>query len=199
MRHDASPSSHQRGASPSAPSPGTFPLPWCLLADTLEIPGTLLVLARRFEKLERWRVGHTRALEEHMGDVERWSARDGVSGRKMMGRARKGRRRESGRGMRKAKKHRRSRPSAPSSTRVCPRWGGRWYERCQSPALEPHHLRTPAGVGVKNGVRSRGEVGWSGVRGSEVHNYNNSAYTSPSSPVGTGRGVTSAESGARLP
>ncbi|KAH7926902.1 hypothetical protein BV22DRAFT_980558, partial [Leucogyrophana mollusca] len=41
-------------------------------AGTLDVPGTLLVLARRFEKLERWSVGHTRALEERMGDVERW-------------------------------------------------------------------------------------------------------------------------------
>jgi hypothetical protein len=39
---------------------------------TLDIPGTLLVIARRFEKLEKWTVGHVRALEERMGDVERW-------------------------------------------------------------------------------------------------------------------------------
>lgn len=39
---------------------------------TLDVPGTLLVIAQRFEKLERWTVGHVRALEERMDDVERW-------------------------------------------------------------------------------------------------------------------------------
>ncbi|KAI0293637.1 hypothetical protein B0F90DRAFT_1762074 [Multifurca ochricompacta] len=39
---------------------------------TLDVPGTLLVIARRFEKLEKWTVGHVRALEERMSDVERW-------------------------------------------------------------------------------------------------------------------------------
>ncbi|KZV73161.1 hypothetical protein PENSPDRAFT_733012 [Peniophora sp. CONT] len=39
---------------------------------TLDTPGTLLAVARRFEKLERWTVSHVRALEERMGDVERW-------------------------------------------------------------------------------------------------------------------------------
>ena len=39
---------------------------------TLDVPGTLLVIARRFEKLEKWSVGHVRALEERMSDVERW-------------------------------------------------------------------------------------------------------------------------------
>jgi hypothetical protein len=39
---------------------------------TLDIPGTLLTIARRFEKLEKWTVGHVRALEERMSDVERW-------------------------------------------------------------------------------------------------------------------------------
>jgi len=39
---------------------------------TLDMPGTLLVIARRFEKLEKWTVGHVRALEERMSDVERW-------------------------------------------------------------------------------------------------------------------------------
>ncbi|KAI0062480.1 hypothetical protein BV25DRAFT_1825481 [Artomyces pyxidatus] len=39
---------------------------------TLDMPGTLLVIAKRFEKLEKWTVGHVRALEERMGDVERW-------------------------------------------------------------------------------------------------------------------------------
>ena len=33
---------------------------------------TLLTIARRFEKLERWAVGHVRALEERMSDVEKW-------------------------------------------------------------------------------------------------------------------------------
>ncbi|KAI0251515.1 hypothetical protein BJV78DRAFT_1210251 [Lactifluus subvellereus] len=39
---------------------------------TLDVPGTLLIIARRFEKLEKWTVGHVRALEDRMGDVERW-------------------------------------------------------------------------------------------------------------------------------
>lgn len=39
---------------------------------TLDIPGTLLTIASRFEKLEKWTVGHVRALEERMDDVERW-------------------------------------------------------------------------------------------------------------------------------
>jgi hypothetical protein len=39
---------------------------------TLDVPSTLLVIARRFEKLEKWTVGHVRALEERMSDVEKW-------------------------------------------------------------------------------------------------------------------------------
>ncbi|KDR76941.1 hypothetical protein GALMADRAFT_210130 [Galerina marginata CBS 339.88] len=39
---------------------------------TLDVPGTLLTIAKRFEKLEKWTVGHVRALEERMNDVERW-------------------------------------------------------------------------------------------------------------------------------
>ena len=38
----------------------------------LDVSTTLLTIARRFEKLERWTVSHVRALEERMGDVERW-------------------------------------------------------------------------------------------------------------------------------
>lgn len=38
----------------------------------LDVPDTLLIIARRFEKLERWTVSHVRALEDRMGDVERW-------------------------------------------------------------------------------------------------------------------------------
>jgi hypothetical protein len=41
-------------------------------AGTLDVHGTLLLIARRFEKLEKWSVGHVRALEERMSDVERW-------------------------------------------------------------------------------------------------------------------------------
>ncbi|KAI5119479.1 hypothetical protein M0805_007213 [Coniferiporia weirii] len=39
---------------------------------TLDVASTLLTVARRFEKLERWTVSHVRALEDRMGDVERW-------------------------------------------------------------------------------------------------------------------------------
>ncbi|CDO72123.1 hypothetical protein BN946_scf184962.g66 [Trametes cinnabarina] len=38
----------------------------------LDVPGTLLTIAKRFEKLEKWTVSHVRALEERMDDVERW-------------------------------------------------------------------------------------------------------------------------------
>jgi hypothetical protein len=39
---------------------------------TLDVAATLLTIASRFEKLERWTVGHVRALEERMDDVEGW-------------------------------------------------------------------------------------------------------------------------------
>ncbi|KAI0703053.1 hypothetical protein BC835DRAFT_1303287 [Cytidiella melzeri] len=39
---------------------------------TLDVAATLLTIAGRFEKLERWTVSHVRALEERMDDVERW-------------------------------------------------------------------------------------------------------------------------------
>ncbi|KAJ2916218.1 hypothetical protein MD484_g4212, partial [Candolleomyces efflorescens] len=38
----------------------------------LDVPGTLLAIAKRFEKLEKWTIGHVRALEDRMNDVERW-------------------------------------------------------------------------------------------------------------------------------
>ncbi|KAI0342459.1 hypothetical protein BDW22DRAFT_1395440 [Trametopsis cervina] len=38
----------------------------------LDVAATLLTIASRFEKLERWTVGHVRALEERMDDVEKW-------------------------------------------------------------------------------------------------------------------------------
>ena len=63
-----------RTASPSR-SPSREPPPLYVQFNdqgTLDIPNTLLVIARRFEKLEKWTVGHVRALEERMGDVERW-------------------------------------------------------------------------------------------------------------------------------
>lgn len=40
----------------------------------LDVPDTLLTIARRFEKLEKWTVTHVRALEVRMADVERWLA-----------------------------------------------------------------------------------------------------------------------------
>jgi hypothetical protein len=63
-----------RNPSPSR-SPSREPPPlYTQFTDqgSLDVPGTLLVIARRFEKLEKWTVGHVRALEERMGDVERW-------------------------------------------------------------------------------------------------------------------------------
>ncbi|KIY53844.1 hypothetical protein FISHEDRAFT_32454, partial [Fistulina hepatica ATCC 64428] len=41
-------------------------------SGVLDMPATLLTIAKRFEKLEKWTVGHVRALEERMSDVERW-------------------------------------------------------------------------------------------------------------------------------
>ncbi|KAG9081139.1 hypothetical protein FRC07_014621, partial [Ceratobasidium sp. 392] len=41
-------------------------------SGALDVPLTLLTVARRFEKLEKWTVGHVRALEERMKDVERY-------------------------------------------------------------------------------------------------------------------------------
>jgi Sec-independent protein translocase protein TatA len=39
---------------------------------TLDVPGTLLLIAKRFEKLMKWTMGHVRALEDRMNDVEGW-------------------------------------------------------------------------------------------------------------------------------
>ena len=66
------PNSHN--GSPSR-SPSREPPPlYTQFTDqgSLDVPSTLLVIARRFEKLEKWTVGHVRALEERMSDVERW-------------------------------------------------------------------------------------------------------------------------------
>jgi hypothetical protein len=57
------------------PSPSGEPAPLYAQFNShgvLDIPNTLLVIARRFEKLEKWTLGHVRALEERMEDVERW-------------------------------------------------------------------------------------------------------------------------------
>ncbi|KAF8843492.1 hypothetical protein BDN67DRAFT_964294 [Paxillus ammoniavirescens] len=69
-----SPISLQRGTSPGgSPAREQPPLYASFTASgTLDLPGTMLVIAKRFEKLERWTVSHVRALEERMGDVERW-------------------------------------------------------------------------------------------------------------------------------
>lgn len=69
-----SPISLQRGTSPGgSPAREQPPLYASFTpSGTLDVPGTLLLIAKRFEKLERWAVSHVRALEERMGDVERW-------------------------------------------------------------------------------------------------------------------------------
>ena len=59
----------------SAESPKSEPLPIYAQFDStgaLDVHVTLLTIAKRFEKLEKWTVGHVRALEERMSDVERW-------------------------------------------------------------------------------------------------------------------------------
>ena len=69
-----SPISLQRGTSPGGSPAREQPPMYASFtpAGTLDVPGTLLTIAKRFEKLERWTVSHVRALEERMGDVERW-------------------------------------------------------------------------------------------------------------------------------
>lgn len=67
---DLTPSPMRNGGSPSREPPPLYAQ--FNGAGTLDVPGTLLVIARRFEKLEKWTVGHVRALEERMSDVERW-------------------------------------------------------------------------------------------------------------------------------
>ena len=83
----------QRSSSPSSPTPLRHSNPPSLAASplrgpdhkestplyaqfssdgVLDVPSTLLAVARRFEKLEKWTVSHVRALEERMDDVERW-------------------------------------------------------------------------------------------------------------------------------
>ena len=66
---------HSVEARQDAPSPSRDAPPLYAQFNaqgTLDLPGTLLVIAKRFEKLEKWTVGHVRALEERMSDVERW-------------------------------------------------------------------------------------------------------------------------------
>ncbi|EDQ99198.1 uncharacterized protein LACBIDRAFT_335256 [Laccaria bicolor S238N-H82] len=36
------------------------------------LPGTLLMIAKRCDKLDKWTMGHVRALEDRMNEVERW-------------------------------------------------------------------------------------------------------------------------------
>jgi hypothetical protein len=69
-----SPISLQRGTSPGGTPAREQPPMYASFSPsgTLDVSGTLLTIARRFEKLERWTVSHVRALEERMGDVERW-------------------------------------------------------------------------------------------------------------------------------
>ncbi|KAJ6628725.1 hypothetical protein B0H10DRAFT_1989011 [Mycena sp. CBHHK59/15] len=67
MRHDPSSSSSPREKE-SPPLYAHFDE----ITGTLDVHVTLLTIAKRFEKLEKWTVGHVRALEERMGDVERW-------------------------------------------------------------------------------------------------------------------------------
>ena len=79
----------QRPSSPSSPSPLRLSNPPSLATSPsrgtdvplyaqyspdgpLDVNSTLLTIARRFEKLEKWTVSHVRALEERMNDVERW-------------------------------------------------------------------------------------------------------------------------------
>ncbi|KAI0752653.1 hypothetical protein C8Q80DRAFT_1267172 [Daedaleopsis nitida] len=58
------------GTSPSRAAPPMYAQ--FNAQGALDVPGTLLTIAKRFEKLEKWTVSHVRALEERMDDVERW-------------------------------------------------------------------------------------------------------------------------------
>ncbi|KAJ7180201.1 hypothetical protein C8R43DRAFT_392484 [Mycena crocata] len=69
MRHDASSSSSPREREKEVPPLYAH---FDETTGTLDVHVTLLTIAKRFEKLEKWTVGHVRALEERMGDVERW-------------------------------------------------------------------------------------------------------------------------------
>ncbi|KAJ7094664.1 hypothetical protein B0H15DRAFT_881966 [Mycena belliarum] len=68
MRYDASSSSPREREREVPPLYAHFDE----TTGTLDVHVTLLTIAKRFEKLEKWTVGHVRALEERMGDVERW-------------------------------------------------------------------------------------------------------------------------------
>jgi hypothetical protein len=59
-------------APSQATTPGAAPLYIQYLPDgNLDVVGTLVGVAKRFEKLEKWAVSHVRALEDRMQDVER--------------------------------------------------------------------------------------------------------------------------------
>src|ERR1700679_4272788 len=64
------PSSMARNASPSREPPPLY----THFTDqgSLDVPSTLVVVARRLERLGKWVVGHVRTLEKRMSDVERW-------------------------------------------------------------------------------------------------------------------------------
>ncbi|KAJ7665515.1 hypothetical protein B0H17DRAFT_990914 [Mycena rosella] len=68
MRYESSSSSPREREKESPPLYAHFDE----TTGTLDVHVTLLTIAKRFEKLEKWTVGHVRALEERMGDVERW-------------------------------------------------------------------------------------------------------------------------------
>lgn len=81
VRHSASMQAPNLSSSPmrsndnlsSSPSRETPPVYAQFNSQgALDVHGTLLTIAKRFEKLEKWTVGHVRALEDRMGDVERW-------------------------------------------------------------------------------------------------------------------------------
>ncbi|KAI0274524.1 hypothetical protein BGY98DRAFT_1178355 [Russula aff. rugulosa BPL654] len=70
--HRAVCSDNHNGSPPRSPSREPPPL-YTRFTDqgSLDVPGTLLVIAWRSEKLEKWTVGHVLASGERMSDVER--------------------------------------------------------------------------------------------------------------------------------
>lgn len=66
--HERAPPTKAATAFSDAPSTYTQFHP---VTGALDVAATLLTVATRFEKLEKWTVNHVRALEERMKDVER--------------------------------------------------------------------------------------------------------------------------------
>lgn len=72
LNFSPSPAPRAAGASGSGTEQPPLYAQFNRSTGALDIPATLLTVATRFEKLEKWTVNHVRALEERMKDVERY-------------------------------------------------------------------------------------------------------------------------------